>query len=129
LKEKTMTAPKPIRIARMAVAALFAGSCGLAWAHAHPKSAMPAADAVVAAPAAVDIEFSEALEPAFSTLTVSDLHGRAVTNTKAEVDASAHKRLHLPLPVLAPGDYEVNWVAVSVDGHRTSGHYRFTIRQ
>jgi methionine-rich copper-binding protein CopC len=97
-------------------------------AHAHPKTEMPADGATVAAPPEVRIAFDDALEPAFSSITVSDAQGHAVTTAKAELDAVSHKVLHVDLPALAPGTYLVKWVAVSIDGHRTSGTYHFTVK-
>jgi len=98
------------------------------WAHAHPKSEVPADGATVAAPPEVDIVFDDALEAALSTLTVSDAQSHPVTNAKAELDAATHKTLSLKLPTLVAGTYLVKWVAVSLDGHRTSGNYRFTVK-
>jgi methionine-rich copper-binding protein CopC len=99
-----------------------------AEAHAHPKSEVPVDGAIVAAPPEVRIGFDDALEPAFSTITVSDAQGHSVTSTKAELDAASNKVLHLNLPTLVPGVYLVKWVAVSIDGHRTSGMYHFTVK-
>ncbi|QCP51984.1 copper resistance protein CopC [Trinickia violacea] len=28
----------------------------------------------------------------------------------------------------APGVYTISWVAVAADGHRTQGHYSFTVK-
>jgi hypothetical protein len=118
----------------MKKALLFAAVCcsvalaANADAHAHPKSMAPAADATVAAPAEVSMTFTEALEDAFSSLTVVDAAGHAVANGKAEVDSATHTVMHLALPALAPGVYTVKWVAVARDGHRTSGSYSFTVK-
>ncbi len=117
----------------MKKALLFAALCcslavtGHAYAHAHPKAMMPAADATVAAPAEVSMTFSEALEAAFSSLAVLDAAGHAVISGKVELDAT-HTTMHLAAPGLAPGVYTVQWVAVSRDGHRTSGSYHFTVK-
>jgi methionine-rich copper-binding protein CopC len=117
----------------MRICVLFALYCcvalaGNAWAHAHPKSMVPAADATVAAPAEVSMTFTEALEAAFSSIAVVDAAGHAVANGKAEVDSVAPTVMHLALPALAPGVYTVKWVAVARDGHRTSGSYSFTVK-
>jgi methionine-rich copper-binding protein CopC len=98
------------------------------WAHAHPKSEMPADGATVAAPPEVSIVFDDALEPALSTLSVTDAQNHVVTTTKSELDATTHKTLSLKLPTLPAGAYLVKWVAVSLDGHRTSGNYHFTVK-
>lgn len=112
--------------------AIFVAVCFVlathADAHAHPKSEVPADGATVAAPPEVTISFDDALEPVFSSITVSDTQGHSVISTKADLDAVSHKILHLNLPVLAPGIYQVKWVAVSIDGHRTTGIYRFTVK-
>jgi methionine-rich copper-binding protein CopC len=113
---------------RIAAVVMCLATAKIAVAHAHPKTEVPAADAVVSAPSEVSIVFDDALEPAFSTLSVSDIQGHAVSAAKADIDAATHKSMRLPLPALAPGVYQVNWVAVAVDGHRTKGSYRFTVK-
>ncbi len=116
------------RIFQAALLSICVLNAGQAWAHAHPKTEVPADGATVASPPEVSIVFDDALEPALSTLTVNDPQGHSVTAAKAELDASTHKSLHLNMPMLNPGIYEVKWVAVSLDGHRTSGAYHFTVK-
>jgi methionine-rich copper-binding protein CopC len=36
--------------------------------------------------------------------------------------------MSVALPKLPPGVYTVNWVAVSVDTHRSQGEYKFTVK-
>jgi methionine-rich copper-binding protein CopC len=120
-----MTGNNMLRTVPLLFALLFSSSV---WAHAHPKSETPADGATVVAPSEVSIVFDDALEPALSTLTVSDAQSHAVTGAKAELDAGTHKTLTLKLPALVSGTYQVKWVAVSLDGHRTSGSYRFTVK-
>jgi methionine-rich copper-binding protein CopC len=36
--------------------------------------------------------------------------------------------MSVTLNPLTPGDYAVAWVAVAEDGHRTQGHYTFTVK-
>ncbi|EFA1345042.1 hypothetical protein E8121_004861, partial [Escherichia coli] len=39
------------------------------------------------------------------------------------------KRLIVPLAdSLKPGTYTVDWHVVSVDGHKTKGHYTFSVK-
>ncbi len=116
------------RIGMFAALCASVAMAGNVWAHAHPKSMAPAADATVAAPAEVSMTFTEALEQAFSSLTVVDAAGHAVANGKAEVDSTTHTVMRLALPALAPGVYTVKWVAVARDGHRTNGSYSFTVK-
>ncbi|RQH04479.1 copper resistance CopC family protein [Paraburkholderia dinghuensis] len=114
---------------RAAVAALFIAACQLAFAHAYPTHQVPSAGATVtAAQKNVAIDFDDALEPAFSSITVTDAQGKAVTSGKAMVDASNKKHMSVELNPLTPGVYTVAWVAVAADGHRTQGHYTFTVK-
>ncbi|RQZ11517.1 copper resistance protein CopC [Burkholderia sp. Bp9031] len=100
-----------------------------AHAHAHPKTLEPAANATLSsAPHAVTIDFSETLEPAFSSIAVTDSNGQSVVDAKSVVDAGNRKRMHVALANLAPGAYTVTWVAVASDGHRTQGRYTFTLK-
>jgi methionine-rich copper-binding protein CopC len=115
--------------ARAAVAALMICSCQFAQAHAYPTQQAPAAGATVATSQKdVVIDFDDGLEPAFSSITVTDSHGDAVTAGKAVVDSSNKKRMSVTLRTLSPGVYTVSWVAVAADGHRTQGHYKFTVK-
>ncbi|SFI39729.1 hypothetical protein SAMN04515618_12140 [Collimonas sp. OK307] len=103
-------------------------SIGQAWAHARPETQAPVAGAVVSAPQEVSITYNEGLEPAFSSLVVSNAQGKQVNSAKAEVDATTHKTMRVALPSLPGGVYQVKWVAVADDGHRTQGSYKFTVK-
>ena len=116
------------RILVLAAACSSFALAGHAFAHAHPKNMVPAADASVAAPTEVSMSFSESLEAAFSSLTVLDATGHAVASSKMQLDDATHTTMHMSLPALAPGVYTVKWVAVARDGHRTSGSYSFTVK-
>ncbi|WP_322081225.1 copper homeostasis periplasmic binding protein CopC [Burkholderia sp. BCC1972] len=114
---------------RGALAALGFIVIQAAHAHATPKTQDPAADATLsAAPHAVTINFSEALEPAFSSIAVTDSRGQSVADGKSAVDAGNRKRMQVALASLAAGTYTVAWVAVATDGHRTQGRYTFTLK-
>ncbi|KVX96084.1 copper resistance protein CopC [Burkholderia ubonensis] len=100
-----------------------------AFAHARPAKADPAANAALAvAPTAVTLDFTEPLEPAFSSIIVVDGAGKTVSDGKASIEAANRKRMTEPLPALAAGGYTVKWVAVATDGHRTQGTYRFSVK-
>lgn len=105
-----------------------AGSTTAAKAHAHLRQAEPAAGSTVTElPSRVLLRFSEAIEPAFSRIRVSNAAGRQIDlrdTGLAEDDAQA---IAVSLPRLAPGDYAVAWTVVSVDSHRTEGRYTFTV--
>jgi methionine-rich copper-binding protein CopC len=114
--------------ARGLVAAFALVLAQFAYAHAHPKQQTPAAGATVAAPHEVAIVFDDALEPAFSSIDVTDAHGQSVAAAKSAVDAANHKRMTVALRDLAPGPYSVAWIALAADGHRTQGRYTFTVK-
>ncbi len=96
-----------------------------AAAHAFLERASPAAgENVHSSPARVDLHFSESLEGAFSSLTVTDAAGRDMS---AGPSAANGAELSLPLKNLTPGRYRVSWHAVSVDTHRSEGKYNFLV--
>jgi methionine-rich copper-binding protein CopC len=93
-----------------------------------PQKQEPGAGATVASPAQVRVIFDGPLEPAFSSLTVTDAGGRQVNTEKSAVDAHVAAAIAVPLPPLAAGHYTVHWVAVADDGHRTHGDYGFNVK-
>ncbi|WP_168794172.1 copper resistance CopC family protein [Paraburkholderia aromaticivorans] len=112
------------------LAALFAGLvfASAALAHVFPQKQEPGAGATVASPAQVRVIFDGPLEPAFSSLTVTDASGKQVNTEKATVDEHQPALIAVPLPPLAAGHYTVHWVAVASDGHRTHGDYAFNVK-
>jgi methionine-rich copper-binding protein CopC len=113
---------------RVALAAGLFAIASFAFAHAMPRQQSPAPNATVSAPHEVVIEFGEALEASFSSISVTDAHGKDVGASKSVVDAHDPKRMSVALGELAPGAYQVKWTAVADDGHRTQGHYSFTVK-
>jgi copper resistance protein C len=99
-----------------------------AWAHAHPKTMVPPPDSVVPAPRKISITFSEAVEPKFSSIKLTDLDGNSADPESSSSVAGDPTTIVLAVPSLAAGTYVVHWVNVSVDGHRLDGSYRFTVR-
>jgi methionine-rich copper-binding protein CopC len=97
------------------------------FGHTSAKEMSPTADATVASPKEVTIHFSGAMEPKFSSIVVLDATGHVVNKDVSVVGAEA-KVMTVPLPALKPGVYTVNWVAVSVDTHRSEGSYKFTVK-
>jgi hypothetical protein len=100
----------------------------VAFAHVFPQKQEPGAGATVAAPAQVRVIFDGPLEPAFSSLTVTDASGKQVNTQKATVDEHQPTTITVPLPSLAAGHYTVHWIAVASDGHRTHGDYGFDVK-
>jgi len=112
----------------------LAAGLGLVWAtvvwgHAFPARSEPRVGAVVrTAPTRVQIWFDGELEPAFSTLSVTDAAGTRVDRGDARVDGENRRLLRVSLAALRPGEYKVRWRVLAVDGHRTEGDYTFTVK-
>jgi hypothetical protein len=121
-----MTRRIPALVA-FATAALVSGA---ALAHAFLDHALPAVGATVAqAPAEVAIWFTQPLEPAFAGCAVTNAAGARVDIGKVAVDQKDPQELHVKLKPLPPGTYKVSWHVTSVDTHRTTGDFSFTVGQ
>jgi methionine-rich copper-binding protein CopC len=122
------------KIHHLAAYALLTASLSLApfataWSHAFPDHESPGAGAQLATPpASVRIRFNGDIEPVFSTLRVTDTHGRQIAKAAAAKKRSDPKLLEVKLPKLAPGSYHVWWSVVARDGHHTEGDYTFTVQ-
>jgi len=111
------------------VMAVIAAPVG-ARAHATLNRASPAVGSTVAAaPAEVVLWFTEALEPAFSSIEVRDASGAAMQAGKASVDPKQRTQLRVPLKALPPGTYKVIWRILTVDTHRMQGDFTFRVGQ
>jgi copper resistance protein C len=108
---------------------LLAVSAPLAFAHSHPVSMEPAANATTSSPDKVTMHFSGDLEPKFSSITVRNQTGHVVNKDNSVVSSGDAKLMTVALPSLPGGVYTVHWVAVSVDSHRTQGEYTFTVKE
>ena len=107
--------------------ALWCAGESFAEAHAFLDRASPAVGSTVhTAPSEVRIQFTEQLEPAYSTAHVEDASG-ATVSTAAHVDANERSVLIVPLGALKPGRYKVIWKVLSVDTHVTNGSFNFTV--
>ncbi len=107
--------------------ALLALGAGQAQAHAFLKTATPAVGSTLAqAPDQVVILFTEAVEPRFSTITVTDASGARVDSGDVKPGGDA-EHLTVGLKTLTPGIYQVTWHATAVDTHKTEGKYSFTV--
>ncbi len=92
--------------------------------HADPK----VGSTVTNSPAEIKMWFTQNLEPAFSSVEVKDAKGKQVDKKDAHFDDKDKSLFILSLPSLPDGTYTVTWHAVSVDTHRTQGHFEFTIK-
>ena len=99
-----------------------------AFAHADLQSAEPAAGKASAPPKQIRIAFNENVIPQFSGVELTDQTGKVVATGKATTDPANKKLLVVPIKdQLAPGDYKVEWHAVSDDTHRVKGSYSFSV--
>lgn len=116
-------------IAPLAAAAFFfLAAHASASAHAELRRATPAAGGTVAAaPTAVVLNFSEALEGAFSSVIVRDATGKRVDKADAHVDPADRTAVRVSLQPLGNGTYTVEWRAVTADTHRTKGTFSFRV--
>ncbi len=108
-----------------------------AAAFAHPKllSSTPADKAEVAAPAAIELQFSETLVKQFSgaTLVMTGMPGMAdhgPMKVSAAVSGSDDPKTMVIKPAnpLMPGSYRVEWRAVSSDTHPVTGAITFKVK-
>ena len=96
-------------------------------AHAELEATLPDDAATVeGSPAEISATFSEALVIDGSSLTLRDATGTELAN--GGLDPADQARLLIdPVPELAPGDYEVQWVAATDDGHLERGTWTFAV--
>jgi methionine-rich copper-binding protein CopC len=101
---------------------------GVAQAHPEFQSADPAAGKSSAPPRQIRILFNESVIPQFSGIELKDQAGKVIAAGKATTDPANKKLMIVPLKEpLAPGDYKVEWHAVSDDTHRVKGSYSFGV--
>ena len=99
-----------------------------AFAHAELKQATPSIGSTVpTAPSEVALNFSEELEPSFSTVVVRDSGGRRVDKGETQVDKANRSVMRVSLKPLTPGVYIVEWRVVTTDTHRTGGTFKFRV--
>jgi copper resistance protein C len=92
-----------------AVTAVFALHGGVAVAHA---------------PTELVLRFTQDLEPAFSTVTITDASGQRVDAGKPSFSGNM---IRVPLRAIGAGRYRVTWRVLSVDTHSTEGAFNFGI--
>ena len=120
--------PTAVRLGAAVLAVLVAVliPASPAWAHNSLQTATPARDATVpSAPTEVTLEFMQRLDPAFTTIVLTDAAKRklptgepVVTGAKSTVQVT---------DTLPNGTYTVAYRVVSVDGHPVQGSYPFTV--
>ena len=98
-----------------------------ASAHAMLERAEPkVGNKVAAAPREVTLWFTQKLEPAFSSVTVTNATGERIDSGKARVSGN---QMSISLRPGGSGTYHVNWRVLSVDTHTTDGNFTFQVGQ
>ncbi len=116
-----------VRALSLLAAAAVVISASPASAHARLVSATPASGAVVSAPGAVNLTFSERFAAPFSSVEVRDAQGQGVT-LRQEVSQDGKTLSGSFERPLSIGAYEVRWAIAAADGHRMTGSFSFTVR-
>lgn len=114
--------------AGIAAALLTFAASGSAAAHAHLERASPTPDASLrTAPDEVVLTFTERLETKLSRIRVKDASGKAIATGDTRAAGADGHSIAVSLPKLPPGTYTVSWTATSIDTHRTTGSFAFTL--
>jgi hypothetical protein len=120
--------------ARSLIAALAFFASAAAFAHPKLVASKPADRAEVAAPATIELSFSESLLTKLSgaDLTLTQMHGTTTTPVKIEAktapSADAKTLVLTPAQPLGPGSYRVDWHVVSTDTHAMKGSISFNVK-
>jgi hypothetical protein len=102
-------------------------AAGQAQAHATLDHAEPrVGNKVATTPHDVTLWFTQRLEAAFSSITVTDPAGQRVDTGKTRVDGS---QMSVSLRPGGTGTYRVKWHVLSVDSHTTDGNFTFVVGQ
>jgi copper transport protein len=120
-----------LRLRTTLVALAAAGALALpaaAWAHAGLVATVPRANVVLDhAPAVVQLTYTEAVEPRFAVISVTNAAGQQQTAGAPRRSAANPKTLVVPLKRVGEGWYLVYWRVISVDGHPVRGAFEFAV--
>jgi methionine-rich copper-binding protein CopC len=104
---------------------LLAVYTAVTHAHAELLTAVPAPGSTIRNPVGeIRLTFQEPIT-ADSTIILFTEDFQPLTGIAAEVEEG--RVLVTAVPTLSHGSYTVQWTAVSVDGHSTSGSYAFQV--
>src|SRR5215468_8672971 len=102
-------------------------AAGAAQAHAFLDHAEPrVGNKIASPPRQVTLWFTQKLEPAFSSVTVTNAAGERVDSGKARVSGN---QMSVSLRPGGAGTYRVNWRVLSVDTHTSDGSFTFQVGQ
>lgn len=115
-----------MRISTFAMATMLTMiASAAAEAHAFLDHAEPLVGSTVAtAPREISLTYTQNLEPAFSSVEVTDASGKRVDLGKPSFSGPV---MRVGLKPLSPGTYSVRWHVLSVDTHKTEGRFTFHV--
>jgi methionine-rich copper-binding protein CopC len=98
-------------------------------AHSHLEKSDPADKASLSVPPkTVQLWFSDKVAAEWSKIVVTGADGKRVDQEKVAEDNNDPKHIQVDLNTLVPGNYQVNWNAISGDGHRVKGEFSFSVQ-
>jgi len=99
-----------------------------AWAHAALLRTVPSPSGTVnVAPKQVKLTYTEAVEPRFAIVSVTDVSADRVTSGPPHRSPTDPDTLVVPLKKVGQGWYLVYWRVISVDGHPVRGAFTFAV--
>src|SRR5439155_9449239 len=114
--------------AALAALAAALGLPGAAWGHAALLHTVPTPSQTVnKAPQEVRLTYSEAIEPRFAIVSVTDVNAKQVTSGAPTRSPTNADTLVVPLKKLGEGWYLVWWRVISEDGHPVRGAFTFAV--
>jgi copper transport protein len=119
---------KRIGLIALAAAAASLALPAAAWAHAALLQTTPVASRIVnTPPRRVLLRYSEAVEPRFAVISVTNAAGDKETAGAPSRSPANADTLVVPLKKLSEGWYLVYWRVISVDGHPVRGAFTFAV--
>jgi len=101
---------------------------GVVTAHAELMASDPADGATLAAlPGEVELTFSGELDPDRSAFAVTGPGGGTIGTGEVDLGVAERNVMRGALEPDGDGAYEVQWTAVSIDGHAKNGTLTFTV--
>jgi methionine-rich copper-binding protein CopC len=88
--------------------------------HAEPR----VGNKLATPPHQLTLWFTQKLEPAFSSVTVTDAKGERIDSGKPRVSGN---QMSVSLRAGGSGTYHVTWKVLSVDTHTTDGSFTFEV--
>lgn len=121
----------PFAALLVAVLAATAASAPAERFHTRLLKSTPAKDTVLAAaPAALELWFSEKVDLAASRVQLVDAAAKVVTTAALTQAAAENAPVVARITgAMADGAYTVNWSAASGDGHAVKGSFGFTVKR